>query len=247
VSAQAQVLAFSGRLQAARQLFQQVINLTEQQGLSEVAAGSEAQLAWTEAVYGHHEHAAEESKRVTTGTGPASLIDGPLPRFRAVAAMAIIGETRAAQLVVNEAVARYPESTLVRTVLVPVTNALIAIGAGRPDEALEALRPAALYEFGSLAGGVPSYVRGQAYLAKGAGAEALAEFDRLLGRRGVDPFSPIFALGHLGRARALAVTGDRAESAEAYRAFLEVWREADSDLPILHEARVELEKLAGTR
>jgi tetratricopeptide (TPR) repeat protein len=244
VAAQAQVLAYHGRMREARELYRQVIDLAGRQGLGEVASGYQAQLTWTEALYGNPGDAAEESQRVAAAAAARqSLISGPLPRFRLVASMALIGETRNTEAVLQEAIARYPESTLVRTVFVPVTRATLAIHAGKPDEGLEALRAAAPYEFGTVAGGTPSYIRAQVYLAKRSGADAAAELERLLAHRGADPFSPIYALAHLGLARAYALTGDRAKSADAYRRFFDLWREADADLPILQQAKAEFGKL----
>jgi hypothetical protein len=55
----------------------------------------------------------------------------------------------------------------------------------------------------------------------------------------VDPFSPLGALARLELARALALAGERDRAREAYDEFLRAWAEADPDLPVLRQARVE--------
>jgi hypothetical protein len=75
------------------------------------------------------------------------------------------------------------------------------------------------------------------------GAEAAAEFQKILDHRGYAPLSPLYPLAHLGLARAAALTGDRAKSQKAWEDFFAVWKEADEELPILRAARREHEQL----
>ena len=63
-------------------------------------------------------------------------------------------------------------------------------------------------EAGTVAGLLPFYLRGEAYLQKQSHTEAGHQFERILKLRGVDPMSPIVALAHLGLARARAGAGD---------------------------------------
>ena len=77
----------------------------------------------------------------------------------------------------------------------------------------------------------------------GAGPQAAHEFQRILDRRGADPFSPFHAVAWLGLARACAMAGDVPRSLEAYESFLGGWKHADQDLPVLLEARAEYGRL----
>jgi 5,10-methylenetetrahydrofolate reductase len=86
-------------------------------------------------------------------------------------------------------------------------------------------------------------VRGQAYLKLNKGAEAAAEFQKILDHRGEAPLSALYRLAHLGVARAAALTGDVAKSRSAYEEFLTLWRSADRDILILIEAKKEYEKV----
>jgi hypothetical protein len=53
----------------------------------------------------------------------------------------------------------------------------------------------------------------------------------------------IGALAHLGLARAYALSGDTAKAKAAYQDFLTIWKDADSDIPILKQAKAEYAKL----
>ena len=50
-------------------------------------------------------------------------------------------------------------------------------------------------------------------------------------------------LARLGLARALNFQGDRVKARAAYDAFLELWKDADPDVPFLRQARAEYQRL----
>ena len=54
---------------------------------------------------------------------------------------------------------------------------------------------------------------------------------------------PIGALARLGLARALDLQGDPVKARAAYDAFLELWKDADPDVPFLRQARAEYQRL----
>jgi hypothetical protein len=58
----------------------------------------------------------------------------------------------------------------------------------------------------------------QAFLASHQGAQAAAEFQKIVDWRGVVGNEPIGALAHLGLARSYALMGDGAKSSHAYNA-----------------------------
>jgi tetratricopeptide (TPR) repeat protein len=86
-------------------------------------------------------------------------------------------------------------------------------------------------------------VRGEAYLAAHQGADAAAQFQKILDHRGIVLNYPIGALAHLGLGRAYAVSGDITKAKAAYQDFLALWKDADPDIPILKQARMEYAKL----
>jgi hypothetical protein len=110
------------------------------------------------------------------------------------------------------------------------------------------LEAAAPYELGSppqLGMGTmyPVYIRGQAQLAAHKGAAAATEFQKFLDHRGVTLNFLLGALAHLGLARAYAMQGDSARARAAFNDFFTLWKDADSDIPILQQAKSEFAKL----
>jgi hypothetical protein len=73
--------------------------------------------------------------------------------------------------------------------------------------------------------------------------EAAAEFQKILDHRGIVGLDPIGALAHVQLARAFALSGDLARSKTAYQDFFSLWKDADSDIPILVQARAEYARL----
>ena len=94
--------------------------------------------------------------------------------------------------------------------------------------------------FGSL---YPAYVRGQTYLAVKRPADAAVEFRKIISRRGLVMEDPIDAVARLQLARALAASGDTAGARAAYQDFLTLWKQADTDVPLLQQAQAEAAKL----
>ena len=93
--------------------------------------------------------------------------------------------------------------------------------------------------FGAL---YPVYVRGEAYREARQGTEAIAEFQKILDHRGTVISDVIGALAHLQLGRAYAATGDKAKAKSAYQDFLNPWKDADPDIPVLKQARTEYTK-----
>jgi len=146
---------------------------------------------------------------------------------------------------------RFPEDTSVQFNYLPALGALFALNHHEPGKAIELLQVAVPYElnipsvdFNEFFGGLyPVYVRGEAYLGAGKGAEAAAEFQKVLDHPGVVFADPIGALAHLQLGRAYALSGDKTRAKAAYQDFLTLWKDADPDIPILKEAKAEYAKL----
>jgi eukaryotic-like serine/threonine-protein kinase len=241
VSAQGQVAAYEGRIREAGELYRRATDMAVARGLRGTASGYVAQLAWTEALYRDAGQAGEHRMPPLDETedGP-----GTVPRFRAAAALAMNGQTAEALALVTRAEASYPEATFVRTVLAPVTRAVIALRQRRPDEAIQALQLATQTELGTVAGLVPPYLRAEALRQKGDDANAVREYQKILENRGVDPFAPVLPLAQLGKARSYARSGDIAASRRAYEELFATWKGADGDFHPLVTARAEYGRLA---
>ena len=87
------------------------------------------------------------------------------------------------------------------------------------------------------------YIRGLAYLQAKRGAEAPAEFQKMVDHRGIEPTAPEHSLARLGLGRAYVMTGNTAKVRAAYQDFLALWKDADPDVPILKQAKTEYEQL----
>jgi len=72
--------------------------------------------------------------------------------------------------------------------------------------------------------------------------EAAAEFQKILDHPGITLNDPIGPMARLQLARALSASADRAKSAAAYKDLLTLWKDADSDIPVVQDARAESAK-----
>ena len=244
VSAQAQAAAYHGRLREALDLYRRSADMALARGLHGTASGYTAHLAWTEALCASNPADAAARIRDVIHTAESEG-DGEVtvPRFRAAAALGLVGLAAEANALASGAAQRYPESTFTRTVMVPTTRAAIALSQSRPADAIEALRAATPTEIGTVAGLIPIYLRGEAYLRHGMFTDAIREYDKVLAHRGVDPLSPVIPLAHVGIARARARSGDPDGSRHAYQEAFAIWKNADADFPPLVTARAEHERL----
>jgi DNA-binding winged helix-turn-helix (wHTH) protein/tetratricopeptide (TPR) repeat protein len=237
VGARAQAAGWVGQVQKARQLYRQAAEMAQMRNLSDVGT---SHLAWSTAMefaYGNTEQAVELAQEVLARNPSYD------PRLRAALILALTGFHREAGTIADELSSANPEHTLINAVLVPIVRAGIELGYKRPEKAIEHLRPAARYELGFIAVLTPIYLRGLSYLMLGSGARAGDEFQKILDRRGTDPFSPFHAVAPLYRARALHMAGDSESSRRAYEQFLAEWTEADHDVPALVEARDEFDRV----
>jgi hypothetical protein len=87
------------------------------------------------------------------------------------------------------------------------------------------------------------YLRGQAFLMAHRGAEAAAEFQKILVRRGIVFTDPVGAMARLQVGRASAMSGDEGKAKAAYQDFFSLWKDADPDIPILKQAKAEYASL----
>jgi len=56
----------------------------------------------------------------------------------------------------------------------------------------------------------------------------------------------IYPLWHYELAKLYEEKGEKSKAIEQYEKFLEIWKDADKDLPEPHDARKRLAKLKGT-
>jgi predicted Zn-dependent protease len=167
----------------------------------------------------------------------------------AALSFARLGDLTQAEALGRQLSKQWPLGTYVQRYWLPVIRAEIDLRKGQPSKALEDLSSATSpLEFSSpltlpVATLYPAYVRGQAYLAKGDDLGAINEFQKLSDHRGVEVNDPLVPLARVGLARAYAHAGDVPKARKAYQSFLELWKDADPEIPILKESRTEYAQL----
>ena len=160
--------------------------------------------------------------------------------------LARTGDIGRAQKLVEELANEFPTDTLLNHVDIPTTQAFIAIQRNSPEKAIALLEAARPYELGAGPGAIsygPAYVRGEAFLKARDGAKASAEYQKILNHQGVDPTSPFYTMAGLGLGRAYALQGETVKAKTAYQDFFALWKDADTDIPILKEAKAEYAQL----
>ena len=239
------VLAYNGRLRDARKMSLHAAELAQQAGHGERAALFEIGAALREAFLGN-----ATAARQRAATALALARDREV-EYGAALALALAGSSSRAQALADDLEKNFPEDTSVRFSYLPVLRAILALNRRQPSKAIEVLESAAPYELGTPRSNLqgffgalyPVYVRGQAYLSAHQGAEAAAEFQKIIDHRGILVSDPVGALARLQLARAFVLSGDTAKAKSAYQDFLTLWKDADSDVPVLNQAKSEYAQL----
>jgi hypothetical protein len=162
---------------------------------------------------------------------------------RVALALALTGDTAAAEKLAAELDRTFPLDTLVQRYWLPAISAAVALQRKDPKRAVELLQVTGPIELGDNGDFSPIYLRGEAYLMLRDGNAAAAEFQKFIDHRGRVGSFPWGALARLQLARACALSGDKTKAKIAYQDFLTLWRDADPEIPILKQAKSEYAKL----
>ncbi len=249
--------AFFGHLRQARELTKRAVDSAIQADRKETGAIWEAIAAQREAAYGLPAQArfsAEKALKLAPTSQGA--------KAEAALAFALAGDAARAESLAHQLGKRFPLDTQMQSLWLPTIQAQLELDHDSPHSALSALQLAMPpLEFGAVtfaanASGsclYSSYVRGQAYLADGQARAAASEFQKILDHNGIVWNCWTGALAHLGKARANFLEAKSTQGAEAdtarvraiteYKEFLALWKDADSDVPILRQAKAEYAKL----
>jgi len=222
---------FNGQISRAEESFRRRIAFAEQRGAKAAVSETHAEFAIWNAFFGNCKVSKKSiADAFAISRGESSVI-----------ALAVCGETSQAQSIADDFGTRKSRESTHISVL--EMRAAIEISRNNPAKAIELLEATRIFERGFGVPGRATYLRGIAYLRLSAGSEAMNEFQKVLDRRGLFAISPLFPLAQLGLARAAAIAGDTAKSRQAYQNFFALWKDADTDIPILMEAKQEYEKL----
>ena len=232
--------AYYGRLEKARDLARRASDSAVRSDAKETGAQWLAFQALREAELGN---VAATRQGVTRAL---ALAPGRNVKVLAALALARSGETAQSKTILEALEKSEPTNTYLKVYWLPVIEASIAIAQQAPDRAIVALEPSLPYELGNPPPGgtmYPPYVRGLAYLAQKNGPSAAAEFQKFLDHSAIVQNFLLGSIAHLQLGRAYAVSGDAAKAKTAYQDFLTLWKDADSDIPILKDAKAEYAKL----
>jgi tetratricopeptide (TPR) repeat protein len=225
-----------GRAKAAHAIFTTLADHYRQQDQASLANSILEGVPRIEAELGLADSARALLNHLQTGNGGSSG-DTDL-----AVAWAHVGETVRAEAELQREIDAHPAATLWQEYNGPQIRAAIALNQKHPETAVEALQPTVQYD---LRGFAATALRGRAYLAAGQPTLAEAEFHKILDHPGIEPLSHNYPLAQLGLARALARQDKTVEAGFAYKVVLQIWKDADPDLPRLREAKAEYAKLTG--
>jgi tetratricopeptide (TPR) repeat protein len=244
LSYQSDTEAFSGHLEKARVLSRRAVDSARRAGEQESAAKRELNEALREAEFGNVAEARSQTAAALALASTRSV------QVLAALAMARTGDLDRAQKMVVQLQNQNPLNTKLNGYWLPTIRAAIEISRKNPARAVEILQIAAPYELGVPGPqpeiGVmlyPAYLRGQAYLLLHQGGAAAAEFQKFLDNRTMVINCPLGALAHLGLARAYALQAETAKARATFQDFLALWKDGDTDIPVLKEAKAEYSRL----
>jgi eukaryotic-like serine/threonine-protein kinase len=238
---ESQTAASHGEFSKSRDFTRRAVDSAERGNEKETAAEYLGHASVREALVGDMGAAKQDAMaavKLNTRQGNA---------FSAIA-LALAGDAASATRLSDDLHKNFPTDTIVQFDYLPMIRAAIALHGAEPAQGIKALADTEPYELGFTNysftfGAYPVYLRGVAYLAAKQGASAITEFQKLLDHSGVVGNQPIGALAQLGLGRAYVLSGDTTKAKTAYQEFLTLWKDADSDNPLLKQAKAEYASL----
>jgi eukaryotic-like serine/threonine-protein kinase len=235
LSQQAWHAAAVGQLSKERELRMRAVEKAKSIGLSEVAAEQLGFEAYCEMLLGYPARAADELAAALALSKDPSVLAGVADLY------ATAGQDQKAAPLIAEARRARPDDTFIQSVVGPRIDAMAEMHHGKAAAAVQTLAAAEPYEDGTYF--YTHTLRGEAYLSSGEPDKAASEFRKILARHVMAPFSPDYAMAQLDLARALVAQHDTANARTAYQDLFAMWKDADSDIPVLKQAKAEYAKL----
>jgi serine/threonine protein kinase/tetratricopeptide (TPR) repeat protein len=236
------LLMYYGEFREARRSLDETTARIKANASGEDTADWYMTLAIQEALVGN----VEAARRVATNS-----LGGRQERALTVdtaLSFALTGEPAQARKLADSIDQKFPMDTLLHNYTLPVIRAGMQLRANNPSGAIETLRPALKYdlayppEFNSL---YPAYLRGLAFLKMGDGRNAAIEFQKLIDHPGVVGRNVVGPLALLQMARAQRLNGDAVTARAYYEQFLNIWKNADPDIPMYREAKAEVARFTS--
>jgi serine/threonine protein kinase/tetratricopeptide (TPR) repeat protein len=230
--------ATRGQLRQAREFARQAEDALDRlhlQGRVEIEAG----MGDAEALLGNSAEADRDASEALRLSRSLSVIGN------VAETLAILRQDQKALALADEIQRAHPNDTMAINVTIPMIRAIAALRPANPAKAdpakaIDFLNTAALYARASP--GV-FFARGKAYEQAGRYAEAQQDLQKVLDIKSRSGPDPVFIVAQLEMGRLFQKQGDLPKARVAYQNFLTAWKDADPDLPLLHEAKAEYAKL----
>jgi tetratricopeptide (TPR) repeat protein len=241
LSAQSDSEAYYGRLSRAREFSSLAVTSANHSDAAETAAGWRANEALREVEFGNAargRQAAREAEALFIGSRDVEII--------AALTYARAGDSDKADKLAEHLERGSALDIMITRYWLPAIRAAIALDKADPKRALELLGP--VYDLAQpppfqVTTMYPVYLRGLAYMQEGLSPQAAVQFERIINHPGLIVNFPLASLAKLQFARATARSGNAAAAQKAYEEFFAVWKDADPDIPILKQAKLEYAKL----
>jgi DNA-binding winged helix-turn-helix (wHTH) protein/tetratricopeptide (TPR) repeat protein len=238
---QSDTAAYFGQIAKARELTMKTIASAQHADKKESCAAYYANASVREAWLGNRATAKSFAQSALR------LSDAKYVQSISALGLALIGDQEEAIRLAGELSRRSPEDTVVQSNFLPTIRAAIALQPGstaHAQQAIQVLAAATPYEFGVPTNALyPAYLRGEAYLKASQGTAAVSEFEKIVQHPGAVQNELIGALARLQLGRAYLLSGEPAKAKAAYQDFLNLWKNADPELPLLKQAKVEYARL----
>ncbi len=232
------VASTRGQVRQAREFARQAEDALDRLHLQGRAV-MEARLAVFEALVGNRAEANSEATEALRLSRTVYVMGSVATTF------AILRQDQKAIALADEIQRAHPNDSMAVNVTVPTIRAVAALRPANsakadPAKAIDFLNTAALY---ARADAGVFYGRGLAYEQAGRYPEAQQDFQKVLDMKSRSGPDIAFVAAQLELGRLFQKQGDTPKARIAYQNFLAAWKDADPDVPLLHEAKAEYAKL----
>ncbi len=226
---QAEVSAFRGRIDKSNEFCGRSFKLAKTAGATEPAAQYLAEQSLRIAILNQPELSDEMKNDLDAQTHESlKLAKNQMIFSKAALTFAFVKSEPEARRLIDEMEYQYPKDFVVKQIWKPCVEAVINLQNGKAERAIEEL--ASIERFEAAAEFFPQFIRGLSYLELDKRENAIKEFQKILDHRGEAPLSLLYPLAQLGKASASRNKID-------YQRLFEMWQDADTDIPILVEAK----------
>ncbi len=232
------VASTRGQVRQARELARQAEDALDRLHLQGRAV-MEARLAVFEAVVGNRAEANSEATEALRLSRTVYVMGSVATTF------AILRQDQKAIALADEIQRAHPNDSMAVNVTVPTIRAIVALRPSNsakadPAKAIDFLNTAALY---ARANAGVFFARGVAYEQAGRYPEAQQDFLKVHDMKSRSGPDIALVAAQLQLGRLFQKQGDTPKARIAYQNFLAAWKDADPDVPLLHEAKTEYAKL----